>query len=153
MLLSAPMCTPTLPAALRAPVSLLSSLPTMPVTPSPSSTDTSGRADPWRSVRIDSLVVAPASVAVEASAVAVVASVDPVVSVAVEALAVVVEASAVASAAVVVSVDPVVQVVLLAVLLASVVVSTRLLLQCPRTPSPTLLPLPVRRARLSTCAT
>ena len=110
------------------------------------------------------LVVAVASAAVPVAVVvsvvlvvvlpvAVVASVVPVASVAVEALAVVVEASAVASAAVAVSVDQVDQVVLLAVLLASVVVSTRLLLQCPRTLSPTLLPLPVRRARSSTCAT
>lgn len=123
----------------------------MRVTPSPSSTDTSGKADLWRSAKIDSPAVAPASLVVEASAVAVVASAAPVISVAVEALAVVAEASVVASAAVAASVVQVV--LLLALLLASVVVSTRLLLQYPRTPSPTLLPLPVKRARLSMCAT
>jgi hypothetical protein len=119
----------------------------------PSSTATNGRAVLWKFERTVSLAVAPALVAVVASAV-----VSAVAVVSLEAVAALVDAVdlAVVSAAVVDSLA-VLQAALAAAAAAEAAeaaVASRIpLLRCPRTHSLTLRPLAARRAVLSTFAT
>jgi hypothetical protein len=121
----------------------------MRVTPLRSLTATNGRVVLWRFVRIASLAVAPVSVAVVGSAAALAAA---GASLEVAAVALVVAADSAAALAVVVDSLGVLPVVLLVVALAAVVLITPLP-RYPRTLSPTLRPLGVRRALSSTFAT
>jgi hypothetical protein len=153
------MCTPTLPVVPRDLASLLLSILMMPVMPSLSSTDMSGRVGPWRFVKIVSLVptlatvVVPlvvALVAVVADSVAVVAL---VVAVALAAAVALVEVPVALVEVPVALVQVTVEVTVAVALDLGVVMTRFLLLQALPTPSLTMPPLAAIRALLSMCAT